>query len=204
MADAFTTDFTRYARAIQRIEGSQYPLTMSNESLGITEDRIHNGTISGSASHYGIRAELRPNRKKGVIYQIVHTTLRMQYESGEIYEEDRKYVEAWVIYSGKPAAYDFLTDERNGELWYGEPMYNTGRRKIDLITWFVPKHNTRTLQSLGFSTDVEIANGLWGTTNLWAVTVPTDSIHRVLRFKWDYINQTEDRMYTEHYDEQLA
>ena len=196
MAIQFTTDFTQYVREVPHKTGSVYPLTWNSKSIHITEDYVHNGNALGDAWHYGIRATLRPHRVSGLIFQIVDTLVHTVYENGVSHTENNQYLEAWVTYSGKPLALDFLTDERNGQGWHGTPIYNRGIRTIKLVTWFVPNQNTRNLKELGFTTNLEVTNGLWGTTNVDAVRPPPDAIRRIVQFKWDYIDQSADHIET--------
>jgi hypothetical protein len=193
MAETFTTDFTRYTRTKCVTTGSSYPLTFRNNSLLITDDRVHNGCVSTEATHYGIRATLCPTQAhQGVIYQLVQTTLQMTYANEECYVENEHYLEAWAIYPAKPVEADFLTNER-----YDQKMYNRGKRTTTLVTWFVPRHNTKTLKKLGLSTSLEVTNGLYGSTKIDTVVPPADAIRRIIRFEWDYMNhQCTDHMET--------
>lgn len=197
--EGFTTDCTQFCRT-RRTTGTKYPAVWSSKSLGITEDRVHNGDSRGDAVHYGIRAQLTPFASctpcypRGVIYQIVESDTVVRYENHEVFTERIKYLEAWVVSSRKPRAFDYLTNERNGEQGHGVPLYTIGLRTINLTTWFVAGQNSTDLKQMGFSKDIEPANGLWGTLDVGVITPDPDAIRRRVEFEWDYINNHIDRM----------
>jgi hypothetical protein len=180
-----TSDFTQYTRPVCSNMGETCH-SVQNDTMSITDTRVHNGDHTGEATFYGIMATLQPVSCRGVIYQIVESDMCMEYNDTQksVFTEKEKYMEAWVIYSRKPVVYDYIMNER---YITGDDIYNKGYRNCILTTWYMKHHNSINLTEMGFYKGNKTgANGLYEHVDTDVITPPMSATVREIKFNWDF------------------
>jgi hypothetical protein len=157
---------------------------ITNNKLTIRDGRVHNGNEQDAASFYGIGAILTPKYAKGVIYQIVISSMSLQSDdlNKTRYTENEQYIEAWPIYHKKPIVIDYIMNERYSRV---SRLYNSGYRYCSMTTWFKENHNSNTLKRLGFTKGFKTgANGLYEHLDVGIIIPPIIALERIIHFEW--------------------
>ena len=118
----FTSDFTRggvVSNVVRtgNLQDGEHSITIRNALLSITDIRVHDGgnNVEDIACYYGTMATLTSNQRlRGVVYQIAKTDTNMYYDdpTKPHFHEREHYLEAWLVYSKKPSALDYIVNER--------------------------------------------------------------------------------------------